>query len=142
LSEASLAFRDYAIDSRELIAEASIPITQKLRALVNWRLQSYESSQDEYLFFRQHFTETYVEFSYSALPNVKFTASYGVDPWDRTDRYGRKKGREDFIAGQLSSMTDIPNYGKSNDQKLVLIREAEEALEKETRFSLMVEVDF
>jgi hypothetical protein len=142
LSGSSLVWADYGIDSREFIAESSLPLTEKLKALINVRLQTYESSQDDYLFYRHHFSETYLELAYSVSPNVRFTASYGVDPWDRTDRYGRKRGREDFLSGQISSMTDVPNYGRSNDQKMDLILEAEEALEKESRVSLTVEVDF
>lgn len=137
-----VAWRDYYIDTGEFIGEASLPLTSKLKALVNYRLQSYSSSQDDYLFFRYYFANTYNELAYSISPNVKLTASYGVDPWDRRDRYMRKKGREDFLAAKISEYTSIPNYGRDNDYKIGLIREAERALERETRFSLVVEVNF
>jgi hypothetical protein len=141
-SGAQVAWRDYSIDTGEFSGEFSVPLTSALRALINCRLQTYASSQDDYLFYRHRFANTYAELGYSVSSNVRITAGYGVDPWDRTDRYRRKKGREDFLVERLWQLTSRPNYARHNDEKMEFIVDAEEALERETRFSLAVEVDF
>jgi hypothetical protein len=137
-----LVSNDIFLKTWEIIAQAEVPIIDHIWAGANLRIQTYEYGSDALMYWQVYYGNPYVELSYRPSQNLAFSLGWGVDPIDRFDRYRRAKGRVDYLVDQIDLLSDVPNYGRNNDYKLELIRQAEKALEDEHRLTAVVEVNF
>jgi hypothetical protein len=138
----SLISDDLFLETGELILQAEVPIIKDVWAGANCRFQIYNLSTDQVLYFRHYYGNPYIELAYRPAPKVEFSLGWGINPIDRFDRYRRVKGRVDFLVEKINELSNVPNYGRENEYKLELVRQAEEALEDEHRLTAIVEVNF
>lgn len=142
LAGGDLKWEDLFLETGEIILKTEIPIANHIWAGANCRFQIYALSTDQMLYFRHYYGNPYLEVAYRPSPKVRISLGWGVNPIDQFDRYRRPKGRVDFLAHEVDERSDVPNYGRDNDYKLELVRQAENALEDEHRLSATVEVNF
>jgi hypothetical protein len=138
----SLTNDDLFLETGEIILQAELPIIEDIWARADCRFQIYTLSSDDYLYFRHYYGNPYIELAYRPAPKVEFSLGWGINPIDRFDRYRRAKGRVDFLVEKINQLSDVLNYGRENEYKLELVRQAEEALEDEHRLTAIVEVNF
>ena len=142
VSGGDIVSKDLSLKTWEIIAQAEVALIGDFWAGGNCRFQIYDLSTDDNLYYRRYYGNPYVELAYRPNSNVEFSLGWGVNPVDRFDRYRRSKGRVDFLVQEIDDRSDVPNYNRSNDFKLELIRQAENALEDEHRLTAIVEVNF
>ena len=142
LGNGNLKWEDLYLETGEIILQMELPVIRDIWAAANCRFQIYTLSSEEILYFRHCYGNPYLEVAYRPSSSTEISLGWGISPIDRFDRYRRPKGRVDFLVDELNELSDVPNYGKDNEYKLDLVRQAENALQDEHRLTLAVEVNF